>query len=175
MPGKQVGLAIVIRYLSFFRSIKSDFGKTPSPEKCCSSAVPGVTLPACSGAASTARSLWSTRDTSPAGPPLGLRSPTYGPAATPPLRGLAPRQEPLSGIAEPRAQQLTAPSRPAGGGLGGGAGRGHWEERQAHQGEGEGRLPWHWGVVGSYPPLTWPCPSPTTTSAICSPNMGSRL
>ena len=115
------------------------------------------------------------RHTSPAGPPLGLRSPEYGPAATPPLRGLALRQEPLSGIAEPRAQQLTAPSRPAGGGLGGGAGRGHWEERQAHQGEGEGQLPWHWGVVGSYPSLTWPCPSPTTTSAICSPNMGLRL
>lgn len=35
----------------------------------------------------------------------------------------------------PRPGQLTAPFPPIGGGLGGGAGRDHWKEGQAHQGE----------------------------------------
>lgn len=65
---------------------------------------------------------------------------TCGPVAIPTGRGTGP--EPDSSLPL---------SHPTGGGLGGGAGRGHWKDRQAHQGELKGAVPTAPGLEGGWP------------------------
>lgn len=55
----------------------------------------------------------------------------------------------------PQNRLFIVPSHSTGGGLGGGAGRGHWKERQAHKGEMERRVAADPGI-GKWWALTCP-------------------